>query len=52
MDSVEVPLHQGDNIVLLDNFDFSQAIFSLEEPNIASLSDTFLTPCNIIKKTV
>ena len=50
MDSLEVPLHQGDNIVLLDNFDFSQSIFSLEEPNIASLSNEFLTPCKIIEK--
>ena len=50
MVDVEVPLHQGDNIVLLDNFDFSQSIFDLQEPNIPSLSDDFLTPSNVIKK--
>ena len=50
MASAEVPLHQGDNIVLLDHFDFSQSIFDLEETNIAPLSDEFLTPCNIILK--
>ena len=46
----EIPLHQGDNIVLSDNFDFSQSFFNLEEPNIASLSDDFLTPSKIINK--
>ena len=50
MDNNDIPLHQADNIVLLDNFDFSQSIFDLEEPNIPSLGDDFLTPCNIIKK--
>ena len=40
----------GDNIVLNENFDFSQSLFSLEEPSIPSLSDDFLTPCNIINK--
>lgn len=44
------PLHQGDNIVLTDNFDFSQSIFDLEEPNFPSLSDDFLTPSNVINK--
>ena len=50
MVDMEIPLHQGDNIVLSDNFDFSQSIFDLHEPNIPSLSDDFLTPSNVIKK--
>ena len=51
MVSADVPLHEGDNIVLLDNFDFSQSIFDIDEPDIAPLSDDFLTPRNIIKKS-
>ena len=50
MASAEIPLHQEDNIVLLDNFDFSQSIFDLEEPNFVSLSNDYLTPSNVIKK--
>jgi hypothetical protein len=46
----EIPLHQGDNIVLLDNFDFSQSMFDLQEPNIPSLSDDFLSPSKVIKE--
>ena len=49
MVNADQPLHQEDNIVLLDNFDFSQSIFDLEEPNFVSLSDDFLTPSNFIK---
>ena len=49
-DNIDLPLHQGDNVVLLDNFNFSQSIFDLHEPVIASLSNDFLTPCNVIKK--
>ena len=44
MADINVPLHQEDNIVLMDNFDFSQAIFDLEEPVFASLNDDFTTP--------
>ena len=36
--------------MLLENFDFSQAIFDLQEPNIPSLSDNFLTPSKVIKE--
>ena len=46
----EIPLHQEDNIVLLDNFDFSQSIFDLEEPNIPSLSDDFRTTSHFINQ--
>ena len=50
MTNEDIPLHQGDNIVLLENFDFSQSIFDLEEPNIPSLSDDFLVPVKVIKE--
>ena len=50
MVDLEIPLHQGDNIVLSDNFDFSQSIFDLQEPNIPSLSDDFVTPSKMINK--
>ena len=49
MVNIEIPLHQGDNIVLSENFDFSQSIFDLPEP-IPSLSGNFFTPIDIIKK--
>ena len=35
---------------MLDNFDFSQSIFDLEEPNIPSLSDDFLIPSEVINR--
>ena len=46
MAETNVPLHQEDNIVLLDTFDFSQSIFDLHEPDIQipSLSNDFTTP--------
>ena len=37
-------LHQEDNITLTENFDFSQSIFDLEEPNFAPLGSNFVTP--------
>ena len=43
------PIHLGDNIVLGENYDFSQSYFDLEEPMIASLSEEIETPCNTIK---
>ena len=43
------PIHLGDNIVLAENYDFSQSYFDLEEPTIASLSEEIETPCNTIK---
>ena len=48
MANQELPIHQGDNVVLLENFDFSQSIFDLEEPNFPSLSDDFSTTSNYI----
>ena len=50
MASVGVPLHQEDNIVLSDNFDFSQSIFDLEEPDIPSLGEDFSTTCDFINQ--
>ena len=50
MDEHETVLHQGDNIVLKDTFDFSQPMFDLVEPNIPPLSDDFLKPCDFINK--
>ena len=47
--NINIPLHQEDNIVLENTFDFSLSIFDLEEPNIASLGDDFQTPSNFIK---
>ena len=44
------PLHQGDNIALSENFDFSQSMFDLEEPHFPSLSDDYLTPVNFINE--
>ena len=44
------PLHQGDNIALSENFDFSQSMFDLEEPHFPSLSDDYLTPRNFINE--
>ena len=43
-----IPLHQEDNVVLLDGFDFSQSVFQLNEPDIPSLSNDFITPSNEI----
>ena len=43
-----IPLHQEDNVVLLDGFDFSQSVFQLNEPDIPSLSNDFTTPSNEI----
>lgn len=48
----DIPLHQGDNIVLSENFDFSQSIFELPEPIIASLGNEFSTPCDIISQNL
>ena len=48
-DLEQQPLHMEDNIVLNENFDFSQSIFDLVEPNIPSLGNDFLTPYNMIK---
>ena len=48
MANSEIPLHMEDNIVLTENFDFSQSIFDLLEPNIPPLGGDFLTPCNVI----
>ena len=48
MAETNLPLHQEDNIVLSDNFDFSQSIFDLNEPNIPSLSSDFSTSCDFI----
>ena len=50
MVNIEIPLHQGDNIVLSENFDFSQSIFDLPEPILPLLSGYFFTPIDIIKK--
>ena len=50
MNNIDIPLHQEDNIVLSDNFDFSQSIFDLEEPNFPSLCNDFLTPSDFIKQ--
>ena len=50
MVSVDVPIHQGDNIVLFDHFDFSQSIFDLVEPDIPSLGDDFTATCNFINQ--
>ena len=50
MVNIEIPLHQGDNIVLSENFDFSQSIFDLPEPILPLLSGNFFTPIDIIKK--
>ena len=41
-------LHQEDNITLTENFDFSQSIFDLEEPNFAPLGSDFVTPTSTI----
>ena len=46
--NINIPLHLEDNIVLQEDFDFSQSIFDLAEPNIPSLSDDFLTPSRFI----
>jgi len=49
MVNIDIPLHQGDNIVLLENFDFSQSIFDLSEPIIPSLSTDVPTSIDVIK---
>ena len=49
MVNIDIPLHQGDNIVLLENFDFSQSIFDLSEPIIPSLSADVPTSIDVIK---
>ena len=49
MDSNNVPLHQEDDIVFDDDYDFSDAIFDLEEPEIPRLSNNYSTPVNKIK---
>ena len=41
-------LHPQDNIVLDEHFDFSDSIFDLEEPNVESPSNNFITPSNFI----
>ena len=41
-------LHQGDDIVLTDNFDFSDSIFDLNETDIPLLGDQFSTVSNEI----
>ena len=51
MVNVEIPIHQGDNIVLLDNFDFSQSIFDLAEPAFeTSLDNDFYSTCQLINQ--
>ena len=51
MVNVDVPIHQGDNIVLLDTFDFSQSIFDLEEPAFeTSLDNDFYSTCQLINQ--
>ena len=49
MANINEPLHLGDNIVLAENYDFSQSFFDIEEPTIAPLSDEIKAPCAIIK---
>ena len=41
-------LHQGDDIVLTNEFNFSDSIFDLTETNIPRLSDEFSTVANQI----
>ena len=43
-------LHQGDDIVLTDHFNFSDAMFDLLEPVIPQLSGNFSTPASIISQ--
>ena len=43
-----IPLHQEDDIVLNQDFDFSDAIFDLSEPDIPRLSNDFTTPAREI----
>jgi exonuclease III len=44
----DVPLHQGDDIVLNPEFDFSNSIFDLNEPDIPTLNNNFTTPSHEI----
>ena len=44
----DVLLHQEDELAYAENFDFSDAIFELTEPNIPKLSNVFSTPSSII----
>ena len=43
-DDNNIPLHQEDVIVLTPEFDFSNSIFDLEEPNIPTLGNIYNTP--------
>ena len=51
MAEIDEMFHQDDNIALTDNFDFSQSIFDLQEPNFTPLGDDFKTPSSIINQT-
>ena len=44
----DILLHQEDEIVYTDNFDFSDSIFELTEPDIPKLGNNFTTPSSTI----
>ena len=44
----DIPLHQEDDLVLDGNFDFSNSMFDLQEPEIPTLPNTFLAPSSYI----
>ena len=48
MTNNNIPLHQEDDIVLNPDFDFSDAIFDLNESEIPKLSNDFSTPASVI----
>ena len=48
MEDDNIPLHQEDAIVIDSEFDFSDSIFDLNEPDIPQLNYTFSTPSDII----
>ena len=43
-------LHQGDDIVLTDGFNFAESMFDLTEPVIPQLAGNFATPTSIINQ--
>ena len=48
MTNNNVPLHQEDDIVFDPDFDFSDAMFDLNESEVPKLSNDFTTPANEI----
>ena len=52
MANIHFPLHQVDDIVLKEKFDFSQSVFDLNEPSVVSVSHDFSTLYHIIKEKI